>query len=114
MMKVIDLGHKDHDMAMDALKKHPGCSLGVINDKYNLLCPIEENKVEIKEVVKADLVDILDTNDNNHITQKEVVEHFVKTKSVKEAVKVLDEIDADNNGRITKEEVKDFVKKGDK
>ena len=113
-MKVINLGHKDHDMAMTTLKEHPGCSLGIINDTYNLLCPMEENKVEIKEVVKADLVDILDTDGNDHITQKEVIEHFVKTKSVKKAVKILDEIDADNNGRITKKEVKDFVKKGDK
>ena len=113
-MKLIDLGHKDHDMAMEELKKHPRCSLGSVDGMYKLICPSDEQKVEIKEVVKADLVDILDANDNHHITQKEVVEHFVKTKSVKEAVEILDEIDADNNGRITKKEVRTFVEKDDK
>ena len=112
----MNLDHSDKKLAMESLDKHPGFILVAVNGMYKLVESANhvEKKVEIKEVVKTDLVDILDTDDNNHITQKEVVEHFVKTKSVKEAVKILDEIDADNNGRITKKEVKTFVEKNDK
>ena len=113
-MKKINLGHKSHNTAMKQMKKYGKDSVldsmkGVYFIMYN-----DDKKVLDEKVVKPTLVETLDTNDNNHITQKEVVEHFVKTKSVKEAVEILDEIDSDNNGRITKKEVKTFAEKGDK
>ena len=115
----MNLDHSDKKLAMESLDKHPGFILVAVNGMYKLVestKPVvkKEKKVVAKKVVKTELVDILDTDDNNHITQKEVVEHFVKTKSVKEAVEILDEIDSDNNGRITKKEVRTFVEKNDK
>ena len=107
----MNLDHSNKKLAMEILDKHPGFILVAVNGMYNL---VESANPVKKEVKKTALVDILDKDDNNHITQKEVVEHFVKTESVKEAVKILDEIDADNNGRITKKEVRTFAEKGDK
>ena len=107
-MKTIVLGHMDIEKAKKELAKHPGATLGYANKSFSIDFPV------VKKVKKTTLVGILDKDDNNHITQKEVVEHFVKTKSVKEAVEILDEIDADDNGRITKKEVRTFAEKGDK
>ena len=107
-MKIIELGHMDIEKAKKELAKHPGATLGYANKSFTIECPV------VKKVKKTTLVDTLDQDGNNHITQKEVVEHFVKTKSVQEAVEILDEIDSDNNGRITKKEVKTFVEKNDK
>ena len=97
------------------MKKHgDDCVLDSRKGVYFIVCKCDEKKVETKKVVKKTLVEKLDQDDNNHITQKEVVEHFVKTESVNKAVEILDEIDADNNGRITKKEVKTFVEKNEK
>ena len=113
-MKKINLNHRSRVVALEEMKKYGKDSILDSKDGVFFIMYNDDKKVETKKVVKTSLVDILDQDDNNHITQKEVVEHFVKTKSVKEAVKILDEIDSDNNGRITKKEVKDFVKKDDK
>ena len=39
-MKLIDLEHKDHDMAMKELKKNhtEKCSVGSINGVYKIIC----------------------------------------------------------------------------
>ena len=114
-MKKINLNHSSRVAALESLKKYgKDSTLDSKDGVYFIMYNDEKKVVETKKVVKANLVDILDQDDNNHITQKEVVEHFVKTKSVKEAVEILDEIDSDNNGRVTKKEVKTFVEKNDK
>ena len=112
-MKIINLNYKTRSVALEEMKKHgDDCVLDSRKGVYFIICKCDEKKVV--ETKKDTLVDILDKDDNNHITQKEVVDHFVKTKSVKETVKILDEIDSDNNGRITKKEVRTFVEKNDK
>ena len=110
---MIKLFRHTDDMVKEVMKKYEGCSVVRTGAKeHTITC--DDKKVEIKKVVKTDLVDMLDKDGNNHITQKEVVMHFAKENSVKETVKILDEIDSDNNGRITKKEVKTFVEKNDK
>ena len=111
----INLNHKSRSVALEEMKKHTkDCVLDSRNGIYFIACKCDEKKVVKTKKVEKTLVEILDKDDNNHITQKEVVAHFVKTKSVKETVEILDEIDSDNNGRITKKEVKTFAEKGDK
>ena len=78
-MKVIDLKHKDKKLAMEAMKKHPGCGMGSVNGVWKIMCDgihkVEEVKV-VKKVdkkkVREDIVDEIDTNGNGRLTKKEI------------------------------------------
>ena len=84
---------KDVNELKAFMAKNEGCKVLINNGQYEVTC--------------KDTVDMVDADDNNHITQEEVIKHFGDKE-------IVSKIDTDKNGRITKKELKTFVEKNDK
>ena len=98
-MKTIELYRHTDEMIKKFMKDlSDKCTVSKTGPKeHTVLCYCDEKST----------VDNIDTDGNNHITQKEVIEHFGDKD-------IVSKIDKNKNGRITKKELNDFIKKGDK
>ena len=87
------------------MKKHgDDCVLDSRKGVYFIECKCDE---------KLTLADF-DKDGSNHITQDEVVKEIQKIAPKKSRKEIISDIDTNDNGRITKKEVKDWIKKEDK
>ena len=105
-MKEVNLNHRSRVAALKEMKKHgKDCVLDSRDGVYFINCRCDDKKVTVKD---------FDSDGSNHITQDEVVKQVQKVAPTKSRKEIISDIDTNENGRITKKEVRDWIKKEEK